>query len=141
MLNKNVWESQLQNLFKTKAESEINIIMKTIPLLLWQNSNNTDLVELYNNLSLSDFIKVCKLFDGKTIKIPRESQIKDILYFSIVYYFKEMKNYDWLTIKKLVNFKVNTISYSLRIKKLNENIKIELNNILSKIDLNKKDKK
>jgi len=134
MLIKNVWEKQLDNIFKEKEETEIDIILKAIPIILYNNCNDTDQADLYEIFGLDGFIKFNKFFDGKSVKSIRESELKDLLHFTLVYYFKEVKNYDWDKIKRLLPFDVNTISCALRIKNLNEKIKLQLEKLMSKLD-------
>lgn len=135
MINKAIWEKQLGDIFKEKGKTELDIILSMIPLLLGLTYNE-DQTDLYNLLGLDTYIKFSKFFDGKTIHSVRESEIKECLQFVLLYYYKEIKGLTWKQIKKEVPnlMRANSISYALRIKKINSSIKTEVDNLFKKID-------
>jgi hypothetical protein len=130
---KKVWENQLEGIFKKHTPTELEIILKTIPLILYQNSEDIDLISIYNNFGLDNLIKFCKLFNGKTVKSYRESEIKETIHFSLVYYYRIIKKLDWKDIRRILPFKVNSISFALKIKKLESSIKVQLEKMLKEI--------
>jgi hypothetical protein len=135
LISKTIWEKQLNDIFKEKDKTELDIILSMIPLVLGLNYNE-DQVDLFNLLGLDEYVKFSKFFDGKTIHSIRESEIKECLQFILLYYYKEIKGRTWKQIKKELPslMRANSISYALRIKKINNSIKTEVDNLFNQID-------
>lgn len=133
---KTVWESQLDELFSKKADTEIELIFEIVSLIM--NSGSSDNIQnLYSLLDLENFIRVITLFDGKTIKFPSKQSLKETFIWALCYYYKEIKQMSWREIEKLIPYEISTISYGIRIKQLNKHIEKEIHEIaksLEKID-------
>ncbi len=131
----NVFQEKINNLFKKKSSSEVDILFNIIDLLFYNSVRSTDLCHLYKSLDLENFIKVCSIVDGREIKIPTKEEIEDLLITSLIYYDKEINGYDWQEIKeKYSEFNISSIKFSFKIKKLNEFIKSHLKNLYKELE-------
>jgi len=132
---------QIKEVFKKQSSSNSELIFEILNLLIFQDSKNRDTVLLYKSLELKEFIKVCSLLDGRTIKLPTKQQIEDNLLTSLLYYEKEILHNDWPSIKKKYpQFEISSIKYSLQIKKLDEFILLRVADLFKHLSKEEKDK-
>ena len=130
---KSAWESQLDDLFSKKSDSEIELIFEIVSLIM-NNGNSDNVQNLYALLDLENFIRVITLFDGKTVKFPSKQSLKETFIWALCYYYKEIKNLSWKEIEKLIPYEISTISYGIRIKQLNKYIEKEIHNIATELE-------
>ena len=119
---KEVFEEQLNDLFLTSDESETNQVVKAFSLILHAEEgakNKNDFLELYSLLGLEGFVSVISLFEKRTITFPSLEKIREDIILAVIFYYKDIKNYSWGEIKKIVPFEFSSISYAFRLKKLN----------------------
>jgi hypothetical protein len=126
-------DAQIEELFSKRKENEIDIIFKTLSLIIYNNTNEIDILEMYKTLDLNDFIKLIYLFDGKVIRFPTIKDIKESLVLSLVYYFREIKNYSWSETKEKFPFEISGISYGIKLKSLNNFIRQKMDEMLKRI--------
>lgn len=130
---KSAWESQLDDLFSKKSDTEIELIFEIVSLIM-NNGNSDNVQNLYSLLDLENFIRVVTLFDGKTIKFPSKQSLKETFIWALCYYYKEIKNLSWKEIEKLIPYEISTISYGIRIKQLNKYIEKEIHSIATELE-------
>ena len=130
---KSAWESQLDELFSKKSDTEIELIFEIVSLIM-NNGSNDNVQNLYSLLDLENFIRVITLFDGKTIKFPSKQSLKETFIWALCYYYKEIKGMSWKEIEKLIPYEISTISYGVRIKQLNKYIEKEIYNIACELE-------
>lgn len=117
-----VFEEQLNDLFLTSDNSEVDQVIRTLSLIIHAEEgfkNKNDLIELYNLLGLEGFVSVLSLFEKRTITFPSMEIIRENIILAVIFYYKEMKNYSWSEIKDIVPFEFSSISYAFKLKKLN----------------------
>lgn len=117
-----VFEEQIDKLFSHKSTSNIDTLMNVLSLLVYQNTNNGDITDLYNTLTLNDFVKVITLFEGRTVKFPAKKDIKEWLILALCYYYREVEGMEWDEIHKILPFKISSISYGIKIRNLDRYI-------------------
>ncbi len=130
---KSAWESQLDELFSKKSDTEIELIFQIVSLIM-NNGSSDNIQNLYSIVDLENFIRVISLFDGKTIKFPSKQSLKEIFIWALCYYYKEIKGMSWKEIEKLIPYEISTISYGVRIKQLNKYIEKEINKIAHELE-------
>jgi len=129
---KSAWESQLDELFSKKSDTETELIFKIVNLIM-TNGSNDNIQNLYSILPLENFIRVITLFDGKTIKFPLKQNLKETFIWALCYYYKEIKHMPWSEIEKLIPYEISTISYGIRIKQLNKYIESEIQQLATEL--------
>ncbi len=136
----NIFENQIGNLFEKKKDTEMDLILKIVSLIVYSESVNTDLVELYRLLKLEDFVKVITLFDGRNIKLPTSGELKEFLVLSLVYYYRTVKNLSWEKIKEKFPFEISGISFGIKVKNLDNFIRQKINEYFRLLEKNKGEK-
>jgi len=129
---KEVFEEQINDLFLTSDNSEVNHVIRALSLILYAEDNlknKNDFLELYSLLGLEGFVSVISLFEKRTITFPSMEEIKEDIILSVIFYYKEIKNYSWNEIKKIVPFEFSSISYAFKLKKLNSFIQDQIREI------------
>lgn len=125
-----VFDEYMNIIFSDKKKVNIDLFFEAFSVLLFYNSRNKNLVELYKLLGLENFSKVLNLFSGRNISFPTNYEFKETMIFIIIYYLKEIENKSWEDIKKEVPFDVNCKKYGIKIGHFNNYMKKELDNIL-----------
>jgi hypothetical protein len=85
-----LWEEKLNNVFKKKDKTEIEMFLDIVSLILY-NNNNQIISGLYSILSLDDFIKVINLLSGETVKFPCKEEVKEAIELALIFYYKNIK--------------------------------------------------
>lgn len=127
-----VFEEQLNDIFVRSREDNNNAIIRILNILVYSNTKNQDLIDLYNLLGVDGFVSVVSLFEGRTVKFPNKEEIKEQLLLALIYYYREIENLSWSDIKNKIPFEFSTISYSMKIKNLNSSISKQIDEILRK---------
>ena len=117
----------LNELFEHEKDSSMDAIVRVFSLVLYKNSTNTDLVNLFKVLDLEDFVRVITLFDGKTVQLPTKEDLKEALTLSLVYYYRVIQGLSWEEIKKKFPYEISGGKYSVNIKSLNSFIRQKMN--------------
>lgn len=134
MKNKKILEYQLQEIFGKKAQSEKDKIWNIFSLIIYSDENDTDLLDLHRLVGNENFVKIIKLFDGRTVEFPKKEKVESAVILSLLYYYKEIKLMSWEDIKKVVPFDFSTISYGLQIRKLNLWIRQRMHELFKRIE-------
>jgi hypothetical protein len=115
---KDYLEEQIEKALSDKLNSDKDSIVNILSLVIYSNANNLDIVNLYKNLDMTEFLKVIDILGGHTVLLPDRPQMKEAIILSILYYYREIKGYNWDKIKSITDFEINTIKYGIRIKQL-----------------------
>jgi len=127
---KEVFEEQINDIFGSSSIDNSTLLIKILNLSMYSSLKNKDVINLYNELDFDNFITVLALFEGRTLAFPTKEEIKEALITSLVYYYREIKNYSWEEIKEIFPFEFSSISYSMKSKKLNDFIKTGIQKII-----------
>lgn len=109
---------------------------------LESKENKNDLYLLAKKVSLEELIDLVCYYDGDTIRLPNKEQLNDSFLIAFVMYMKEILEYDWPKIKKILNLpenekdRLSSISIGRRINNIKEKFNKDINKILNKIDSN-----
>lgn len=112
-------DSQIEDLFKRKKETEMDLILKVVSIIMYQTANSTEMVELYKLLGVEKFSQLLMILDGRTFRLPTANEFKEDLILALVFYYKEVLQYPWNKIKEKFPFEISGISYGIKIKRLN----------------------
>ena len=129
-----IFDDQIEEVFSKKKDNEMSLILKTLSMILYQSSNNTDIVELYRLMGMENFVKVISLFDGRTVKLPSADEFKEDLILSLIYYYREIKQLSWEQVKEKLPFEISGIRYGIKIKNLNNYIRQKMEELMNSID-------
>ena len=133
-----ILQEDINDLFKQKKEGEFDIIFSVLNLILMKNERNTDMIDLFNTLDMSNFVKVLHLFDGRTVQFAEAEKFTDGLILAIVYYLREIEHIrDWdLVQEHFGSFKLDRLSLALKIHNLNDFTKQKIHEQLKRINKN-----
>ena len=134
-----VFQEQVKDIFSIKDDTETEVILKVVELVLHHGVFNDDLLNLYRRTGMDNFVSVIDIFGGRTIKLPRVSEIKEAITLALCFYYKELKRKNWKEIKALLPFEISSISYGTRIKGLNSFVQEKIKELLEGKGLNEKD--
>jgi hypothetical protein len=126
---KNVWEYRIKEAFSGKEDVK-NQLWEIVNLVLYENSKDRLLVDLYNLLDKETFVKVVSLIDGRTFTPPTKRELEETLLLSILYYEKEINEKTWSEIQNEFDFEIPTIKYGIRIRNLDTWIKQKIQEII-----------
>lgn len=129
---KNVWEYRIKETFANKSkDSKVeNQLWEIINLILYENSKDRILIDLYNVLDRETFVKVISLIDGRTFQPPSKKELEESILLAILYYEKEIKNKTWPQIQEEFDFEIPTIKYGIRIRNFDSWIKQKIHEII-----------
>ncbi len=132
-----ILHEDINDMFKTKKENDFDILFSTLNLILMKNERNTDMIDLFNTLEMSSFIKVLHLFDGRTVQFTEANKFTDALILAIVYYLREVENIrDWDKVQEYFgSYKLDRLSIALKIHNLNEFTKQKIQEQLRKLKI------
>lgn len=129
---KNVWEYRIKEAFTSKSkDNQIgNQLWEIINLILYENSKDRILIDLYNLLDKETFVKVISLIDGRNFQPPTKKELEESILLAILYYEKEINNKTWSEIQNEFDFEIPTIKYGIRIRNLDSWIKQKIQEIV-----------
>lgn len=129
---KNVWEYRIKKTFSNKAQDikVKNQLWEIVNLILYENSKDRLLIDLYNMLDKETFVKVISLIDGRTFQPPSKKELEETFLLAILYYEKEIEGKSWGQIQKEFDFEIPTIKYGIRIRNLDTWIKQKIQETL-----------
>jgi len=114
-----IFEEQLNDIFLRSTEEKNDIVLKALSILLHLPESNRDLIDLYSLLGLEGFVSVMTLFENRTITFPSKDEVKELILTALLYYYREIENLSWGEIKDKIPFEFSSISYGIKIKKMN----------------------
>ena len=132
---KNVLEAQLFDIFKTKEDSEEDLLLKILNILIYKNVRDTTLLDLFRLLGndYDLFSQVITLFSNRTVRFPDREEIEETLLTAVCFYYREIEGLNWTDIKKILPGDISPIYYSARIRSLNVLIKKEMSKLFSQM--------
>jgi len=132
---KNVLEAQLYDIFKSKDDSEEDILLKILNILIYKNIRDTTLLDLFRllNNDYDLFSQILTLFSNRTIRFPDKVEIEDTLLTAVCFYYREIEQMDWTEIKKILPGEISPIYFSAKIRTLNALIKKEMSRMFKQM--------
>jgi hypothetical protein len=124
-------QEDINEAFKRKEKNDLEVLFQVLSLILYKNENNTDLIELLNTVGIDTFSKIIHLFGGRAIELPTEEDFSAAMVLSMSYYYRKIEGIkDWEKIQaKLPAYKLDKLSLSLRIHRLDSFLKQKIQQI------------
>jgi len=122
----NVFEKQLREAFKPAAANQQNDLFRAISLVFYHNEKLSDLYDVYKLFGIEDFVRLVHLFDGRTVRFPTSTELKEAIILSLCFYYKEVEGLTWEEIHDKIPFKFSSLTISYKIKSLNAAIRAEM---------------
>lgn len=130
--HKELWDKRLEDIFKKTEQSETDVFMSIVSMIIYNNVKCTDIANLYTLMGLDNFLKIVTLFESRTIEFPSKKEIKDAVELALIYYYKKVHNFSYEQLRELPIFKgkeLSSISIGKKIVKLQKEIALKLENI------------
>jgi len=137
----NVFEKQLREAFKPTGDTYQSDLYRAIALVFYHNEKLSDIYDAYKLLGVENFVKLIHLFDGRTVRFPTSTELKDAVILSLCFYYREIEGLTWEEVHARIPFKFSSLTVSYKIKSLNSAIRKELINIFKDQFGNKEPKK
>ena len=111
-------------------------ILSLFNLMLSDSTHgNKDILNLYRVLpDMESFVKVVKLFSGRRVKFPTESEIDECMTLALVYYYRYEKKLSWEEVKKLIPREFSPMGYSAKIAGFNVQLKKKIDLLMERPD-------
>jgi hypothetical protein len=124
------WESQLRDIFRAAPEVTDEPLFQLLSLVFHYDKNTQDIQDVYRLLGMEDFCRIIHLLDGRVIKFPTSTELKDAVLTALCYYYHEVQKLDWQAIHDKIPFAFNSISISRRVRSLDNQFKKQIIEIL-----------
>ena len=121
-----VFEKQLREAFKPVVDDQQSDLFRAIALVFYHNEKLSDLYDAYKLLGIDNFVKLVHLFDGRTVRFPTSTELKDAIIMSLCFYYREIEGLTWEEIRDHIPFKFSSLTVSYKLKSLNAAIRKEL---------------
>jgi hypothetical protein len=122
----NLWEHQLREIF-AQPEVKQDPLFQILTVVFQNTANISDVSDLYRLLGLENFTRLLHLLDGRTIKFPTSTDLKDAIILTLCYYYRKIEGMDWVKIHEILPFDFPSIAVSRKISNLDEIIQEKLN--------------
>jgi hypothetical protein len=123
---RNLWEHQLRGIF-AQPEVKKDPLFQILTAVFQNTANIGDVADIYRLLGLENFTRLVHLLDGRTIKFPTSTDLKDSIIFTLCYYYKQVEGLDWAKIHEILPFDFPSIAVSRKIRNLDEIIREKIN--------------
>jgi hypothetical protein len=125
------FEKQLREAFKPVVDNQQSDLFRVIALVFYHNEKLSDIYDIYKLLGIEDFIRLIHLLDGKTVKLPTSTELKESILLALCFYYKEIENLSWPEVHDRISFNFSSLNMAYKIKSLSSALKAELKNIFS----------
>jgi hypothetical protein len=121
-----VFEKQLREAFKPAVDNQQSDLFRAIALVFYHNEKLSDIYDVYKLLGVENFVRLIHLFDGRTVRFPTSTELKEAITLSLCFYYKEVERLTWEEIHEKIPFKFSSLTISYKLKSLNAAIRAEL---------------
>lgn len=122
----NLFEKRINEIFSEHPETEFDMLIRLVTMMIVQNAPSDDMVALYHLVSLEDFVRIINLFDGRMVRFFSRKDIQESMVVALCFYYKEIVGLDWPEIRDKIPFAVNATSYGTKIKKLSRTMRDQM---------------
>lgn len=122
----NLWEHQLREIF-AQPEVQQDPLFQILTVVFQNTANIGDVSDVYRLLGLENFTRLLHLLDGRTIKFPTSTDLKDAIILTLCYYYRKIERLEWTQIHEILPFDFPSIAISRKISNLDEEIKSKIN--------------
>ena len=121
-----VFEKQLREAFKHAVDNQQSALFRAIALVFYHNEKLSDIYDAYKMFGVENFVRLIHLFDGRTVRFPTSTELKEAIILSLCFYYKEMEGLTWEELHDRIPFKFSSLTVSYKLKSLNAAIRAEL---------------
>jgi hypothetical protein len=125
-----VLEDRLWTAFKPSDGNCRSDLFRAINLVLCRDEKVSGVYDAYKLLGVENFVRLIHLFDGRTVRFPTSTDLKDAIILSLCFYYREVEGLAWDEIHDRIPFRFNSLSVTHKIKSLNSVLKSELSGML-----------
>ena len=136
-----VFEKQLRDAFRPVVNNEQSDLFRAIALVFQHNEKLSELYDAYKLLGVENFVRLIHLFDGRTVRFPTGTELKDAIILSLCFYYREIEGLTWEEVHDRIPFKFSSLTIAYKLKSLNAAIRKELVEIFKMSYGNKDDVK
>jgi len=122
----NLWEHQLREIL-TQPEVKKDPLFQILTAVFQNTAHITDVADIYRLLDLENFSRLVHLLDGRTVKFPTSTELKDSIILTLCYYYRKVEKLEWKDIHRLLPFDFPSIAVSRKISSLDEMIQEKIN--------------
>jgi len=122
----NLWEHQLREIF-AQPEVKHDPLFQILTVVFQNTARISDIADIYRLLGLENFTRLIHLLDGRTIKFPTITDLKDSIILTLCYYYRKIEKMDWQRIHEILPFDFPSIAVSRKISNLDETIQQKMN--------------
>ena len=122
----NLWEHQLREIF-SQPEVKHDPLFQILSVVFQNTANISDVNDIYRLFGLENFTRLLHLLDGRTIKFPTSTDLKDAIILTLCYYYRKIEGLDWAKIHEILPFDFPSIAVSRKISNLDEEIRSKIN--------------
>jgi hypothetical protein len=126
----NLWEHQLREIF-SRPEAKQDPFFQILAVVFQNTANMADVSDLYRLLGLENFTRLLHLLDGRTVKFPTSTDLKDAIILTLCYYYRKVEGLEWVKIHEILPFDFPSIAVSRKISNLDEIIQEKLNQFMT----------
>jgi tetrahydromethanopterin S-methyltransferase subunit G len=114
----------------SKIDESVSNVTSLLKLIIFENFGEKVEI-LYSIVNDNDkFSKILYAFENMSIKLPSVEEFKSLVMLSIIYYYKDVMNYDWNKIQLMFpNEKDISLRYGVKLRNVRKSIKKRMDNI------------
>ena len=124
-----VFDKQIRDAFRPAITNQQTDLFRAVALVFYHNEKLSNIYDAYKLLGIENFVKLIHLFDGRNVRFPTSTELKDAIILSLCYYYKEIEKLEWNEIHEKIPFKFSSLTVAYKIKGLNAAIRQELTEI------------
>lgn len=130
-----VWDYRIRKMFANteKNDNPSGLLWKIVNIVLYENTRDTTLMEIYKTLDKDNFIRLIQLLDGRSFRAPTRSELEEALLTAIFYYEKEVNDKNWQQIQNEIDFEISPRKYGIRVRNLNNYVVQKIQELLRDI--------
>lgn len=136
---KSLFEQRVRSVLSAEEGHKdiLESVFKLQQLLMLERSSSTGdpesskiQAQLLTKVGMQQYLQILSFLWGRTISFPTQEEFQDSLIITLCYYYKDVENKDWNSIKELLNMpNLNTIKYGIRVRQLEQFIQQQLVNL------------
>jgi hypothetical protein len=121
-----VFEKQLREAFKPVVDNQQSDLFRAIALVFYHNEKLSDIYDAYKLFGVENFVRLIHLFDGRTVRFPTSTELKDAIILSLCFYYREVEGLTWEEVHDRIPFNFSSLTISHKIKSLNAALRSEI---------------
>lgn len=127
----NPYLHQMSKMFDKRVDKEMELIWNMITLLIYKDATAVEIPYLYEKFGIQDFLILCQVLGGKTVRFPTRKEVESHLLTALLYYDREILKLDWDEIhKKYPEIDISAIKFAIKINNLDSFVKTRMQELM-----------